>query len=75
MYIRLVLARWGYGAYINFNSADVERVLWWSHYFSKPVAPSISGSVATGFLSLGVYEGESVPKQPAAHLRRIEAKY
>jgi hypothetical protein len=49
----LVSARWGYDAYSKFNNADVERVLWWSLYFSEPVAPSITGSIATGFLSLG----------------------
>jgi hypothetical protein len=53
----------GYGAYSKFNNADVERGLWWSHYFSKLVAPSIPGSIATGFLTLGVFEGERVQKQ------------
>jgi hypothetical protein len=38
------------------------------------VAPSITGSLATGFLSLVVFEGERVQKQPA-HIRRIETKY
>jgi hypothetical protein len=70
----LVSARWGYGAYSNFNNTDVERVLWWSHYFSKLVAPSIPGSIAAGFLSLGVLVGERVQKVPA-HFRRIETKY
>jgi hypothetical protein len=37
----LVSARWGYGADSKFNNANVERVLWWSHYFWKIVAPSI----------------------------------
>jgi hypothetical protein len=49
----LVSARWGYGAHSKFNNADAKRVLWWSHYFSKLVAPSITGSVATGFISRG----------------------
>jgi hypothetical protein len=37
------------------------------------VAPSIPGSITTGFLSLGVFEGECSQKQPA-HIRRIETK-
>jgi hypothetical protein len=41
----LVSSTWGCGAYSKFNNADVERVLWWSHYFSKP---SIPRSIATG---------------------------
>jgi hypothetical protein len=70
----LVSARWDYGSYSKFNNVGVQRVLWWSHYFSKLVAPSITGSIATGFLSLGVFEGERVQKQPA-HIWRIETKY
>jgi hypothetical protein len=31
----------------------------------KHVAPSIFGSIATGFLSLEAFEGERVQKQPA----------
>jgi hypothetical protein len=38
------------------------------------VTPSIPGSIATGFLSLGGFEGERVQKQPA-YKRRIETKY
>jgi hypothetical protein len=38
------------------------------------VASWITGSIATGFLSLGVFEGERVQKQPE-HIRRIETKY
>jgi hypothetical protein len=53
------------------HNSDVERVLCWSHYFSKLMAPSIPGSVATRFLSLGVYEEERVQKQ-SAYIRRIE---
>jgi hypothetical protein len=57
----LVSVRWGYGAYRKFNNADVERVLWWSHYFLKLVAP---GSVDLsppdlyfwGFLKENVYK-------------------
>jgi hypothetical protein len=45
-----------------------------SHYFSKLVTPSIPGSIATGFLSLGIFEGECAQKQPA-HIRRTETKY
>jgi hypothetical protein len=37
-------------------------------------ALSIPGSIATGFLSLVVFEGERAQKQPA-HIRRIETKY
>jgi hypothetical protein len=70
----LVSVRWGYDAYSKFNDADVVRVLWWSHYFSKLVAPSIPGSVTTRFLSFEVFEGKRVQKQPA-HVRRIETKY
>jgi hypothetical protein len=70
----LVSARWGYGAYSKFHLAVVERVLWWSHYFSKLVALSIPESIATGFLSLGFFEGERVQKHPV-HIIRIETKY
>jgi hypothetical protein len=42
--------------------------------FSKLVTPSISGYIATGFLSLGGFEAERVQKQPA-HNRTIETKY
>jgi hypothetical protein len=48
----------------QFSNADLERVFRWSHYFSKLVAPSIPGSIATGFLSLGVFEGERVKNIP-----------
>jgi hypothetical protein len=37
----------------RFNSADAKLVHRWSHYLLKLVALSISGSVITGFLSLG----------------------
>jgi hypothetical protein len=70
----LVSARWGDGAYSKFNNADVERVLWWKHYFSKLVAPSVPGSIATGFLSWGVLK-ENVYKKQHAHIRRIKTKY
>jgi hypothetical protein len=60
----LVSARWGYGAYSKFNNADVERVLWWSHYCSKLVAPSIPGSIATGFLSFGVFKENVYKNNP-----------
>jgi hypothetical protein len=66
--------RWGYGACSKFDNADVERVLWWSHYFLKLVGPSIPRSITTEFLSLEVYEGECVQKQPT-HIRRTETKY
>jgi hypothetical protein len=48
----------------------VERVLWWSHYFSKLVAPSIRRPIATGFLSLGGFEEELEQKQPAHRKNR-----
>jgi hypothetical protein len=60
----LVSARWGYGAYSKFYNADVERVLWWSHYFSKLVAPSFLGSITTRFLSLGVLKENVYKNNP-----------
>jgi hypothetical protein len=41
------------------------------HIISRPWIP---GFVATGFLSLGFFEGECVQKQ-SAHIRRTETKY
>jgi hypothetical protein len=37
------------------QQADVERVLWWSH-FSKLVAPSTTGFLSWGFLKENEYK-------------------
>jgi hypothetical protein len=37
----------------QFNNANVEQVLQWSHYLLKLMASSIPGSIATGFLPWG----------------------
>jgi hypothetical protein len=52
------------------NNADVERVLWLSHYFSTVVNHQSFGSVTAEFLSLGFFEGH-VQKQSAL-IKRTE---
>jgi hypothetical protein len=53
------LARWGDS---RFNNADVERVLWWLHYFLKHVAPRWSLDLSSlefdlwGFLKQNIYK-------------------
>jgi hypothetical protein len=61
----------GLGTCNKFNNAVVERVLWWSHYFSKLVASSIPGSIAAEFLSLGLLK-ENVYKNNLHTLEELK---
>ena len=56
------------GASSKFNCAKDACILWPLHYFSQLMAPSISGSNTTGFLSLDVYRsGRTETKYSAVH--------
>jgi hypothetical protein len=45
---------------IDRGNSRSKHSFWWSHYFLKPVVPTITGFVATGFLSLNFCEVDSV---------------